>query len=401
MGGGILKEQINVYINRILPELISLRREIHRNPELSNKEIQTSKLIQQKLIANGIEAITIKANTGVTALIQGGQEGDTIAYRADLDALPMEEKTGLLFASQNENVMHACGHDIHTTVLYGTALVINKFKDYLKGNLRIIFQSGEENFTGAKEAIESGILETPQVKSILALHTWPDLPAGTIGLKKGPMMASSSNLSFKITGKGGHAAHPHRGIDPIVVSSYIITAIQSIVSRNIPPIDSAVISFGKLTAGNTSNIIPDYAIGEGTVRTLSPSINKIIEEKIKSLIEYQAESFGAKAEIKYENISPPVINDSNIIDVLEESSYSSIGYENIRWLDSSSMGSEDFAFYLEKIPGALIRLGTHNDTEESKLPLHNSKIIFDERSIETGVKFMSNAIISLLNNSKI
>ncbi|WP_236910764.1 M20 metallopeptidase family protein [Clostridium sp. Cult1] len=396
-----MKEQINVYINRILPELISLRREIHRNPELSNKEIQTSKLIQQKLIANGIEAITIKANTGVTALIQGGQEGDTIAYRADLDALPMEEKTGLLFASQNENVMHACGHDIHTTVLYGTALVINKFKDYLKGNLRIIFQSGEENFTGAKEAIESGILETPQVKSILALHTWPDLPAGTIGLKKGPMMASSSNLSFKITGKGGHAAHPHRGIDPIVVSSYIITAIQSIVSRNIPPIDSAVISFGKLTAGNTSNIIPDYAIGEGTVRTLSPSINKIIEEKIKSLIEYQAESFGAKAEIKYENISPPVINDSNIIDVLEESSYSSIGYENIRWLDSSSMGSEDFAFYLEKIPGALIRLGTHNDTEESKLPLHNSKIIFDERSIETGVKFMSNAIISLLNNSKI
>lgn len=396
-----MKEQINVYINRILPELISLRREIHRNPELSNKEIQTSKLIQQKLIANGIEAITIKANTGVTALIQGGQKGDTIAYRADLDALPMEEKTGLLFASQNENVMHACGHDIHTTVLYGTALVINKFKDYLKGNLRIIFQSGEENFTGAKEAIESGILETPQVKSILALHTWPDLPAGTIGLKKGPMMASSSNLSFKITGKGGHAAHPHRGIDPIVVSSYIITAIQSIVSRNIPPIDSAVISFGKLTAGNTSNIIPDYAIGEGTVRTLSPSINKIIEEKIKSLIEYQAESFGAKAEIKYENISPPVINDSNIIDVLEESSYSSIGYENIRWLDSSSMGSEDFAFYLEKIPGALIRLGTHNDTEESKLPLHNSKIIFDERSIETGVKFMSNAIISLLNNSKI
>lgn len=396
-----MKEQINVYINRILPELISLRREIHRNPELSNKEIQTSKLIQQKLIANGIEAITIKANTGVTALIQGGQEGDTIAYRADLDALPMEEKTGLLFASQNENVMHACGHDIHTTVLYGTALVINKFKDYLKGNLRIIFQSGEENFTGAKETIESGILETPQVKSILALHTWPDLPAGTIGLKKGPMMASSSNLSFKITGKGGHAAHPHRGIDPIVVSSYIITAIQSIVSRNIPPIDSAVISFGKLTAGNTSNIIPDYAIGEGTVRTLSPSINKIIEEKIKSLIEYQAESFGAKAEIKYENISPPVINDSNIIDVLEESSYSSIGYENIRWLDSSSMGSEDFAFYLEKIPGALIRLGTHNDTEESKLPLHNSKIIFDERSIETGVKFMSNAIFSLLNNSKI
>lgn len=395
-----MKDQINNYIKTILPELISLRREIHRNPELSNQEIQTSKLIQKKLIENGIEATTIHANTGITALIKGVQEGNTIAYRADLDALPMEEKTDLEFASQNENIMHSCGHDIHATVLYGTALVINKFKNDLQGNLRIIFQSGEENFTGAQQVIEAGILKNPQVKSILALHTWPDLPAGTIGLKKGPMMASSSNLSFKITGKGGHAAHPHRGIDPTVVSAYIITAIQSIISRNIAPVDSAVISFGKLMAGNTSNIIPDYAIGEGTVRTLDTGIDKRIEERTMELINYQAESFGAIAEVKYENICPPVINDPNIINILEKSSFDSIGEENIRWLDVSSMGSEDFAFYLEKVPGALIRLGTHNNTEESKLPLHNSKIIFDEGSIETGVKFMSNAIISLLNNSK-
>ena len=393
-----MKEQIKAYIESILPDLISLRREIHKNPELSNKELETSRLIKEKLMENGIEASTISSGLGVTALIEGSKEGKTVAYRADLDALPIKEETGLPFASQRENVMHACGHDIHTTVLYGTALVINKFKEHLRGNLRLIFQSGEENFTGAKEVIKAGILDKPKVDYILALHTWPELPAGTIGLKKGSMMASSTNLYFKITGKGGHAAHPHRGIDPIVVSSYIVTAIQSIISRNIGPLDSAVISFGKLQAGTTSNIIPDYAIAEGTVRTLRPDVNKKFEERIRDLIKLQAESFGAKAEVKYENISPPVINDPYIIDVLERSSFDSIGHENIRWLDNPSMGSEDFAFYLEKIPGVLIRLGTHNDTEESKLPLHNSKIIFDERSIETGVNFMTNAIFSLLNS---
>ncbi|HLR33951.1 MAG TPA: M20 family metallopeptidase [Tissierellales bacterium] len=392
--------KIDNYLQEILPELISLRRKIHRNPEISNYEIETSNFIQKKLLENGIEAEKIDSSTNVTALIKGSEPGKTVAYRADIDALPIEEKTGLSFSSKNENIMHACGHDIHATVLYGTALTLNKFKDNLKGNIRIIFQSGEENFTGAKEVITSGVLENPKIDYILAMHTWPDLPVGTIGLKKGSMMASSSNINFKITGKGGHAAHPHRGIDPVVASSYIITSIQSIVARNIAPIDSAVISFGKLIAGNTSNIIPNSASAEGTVRTLSSEVDKYIEEKIKSLIKYQAESFGAVADVKYENIAPPVINDSHIIDILRKNSSNSIGQENIRWLNTPSMGSEDFAFYLNKAPGALIRLGTHNDTEDSKLPLHNSEIIFDEKSIEIGVKFMSNSIISILNKSK-
>src|SRR5699024_4726787 len=340
--------KIDNYLQEILPELISLRRKIHRNPEISNYEIETSNFIQKKLLENGIEAEKIDSSTNVTALIKGSEPGKTVAYRADIDALPIEEKTGLSFSSKNENIMHACGHDIHATVLYGTALTLNKFKDNLKGNIRIIFQSGEENFTGAKEVITSGVLENPKIDYILAMHTWPDLPVGTIGLKKGSMMASSSNINFKITGKGGHAAHPHRGIDPVVASSYIITSIQSIVARNIAPIDSAVISFGKLIAGNTSNIIPNSASAEGTVRTLSSEVDKYIEEKIKSLIKYQAESFGAVADVKYENIAPPVINDSHIIDILRKNSSNSIGQENIRWLNTPSMGSEDFAFYLNK-----------------------------------------------------
>lgn len=391
-----MREEVTGYIKEILPKLISVRRKIHENPELSNNEIQTSKLVFDILSENDIKAEYIRDNIGVTATIKGPKEGPGIAYRADMDALSMEETTGLDFSSKNKNIMHSCGHDIHTAVLLGTALVLNKFKDNLNGNVRVIFQCGEENFTGAKQALEHNVLK--DIDYILALHTWPDLPSGTIGLKKGAMMASSSNVSFEITGKGGHAAHPHRGVDPVMVSAYTMTAIQSIISRNIAPVDSAVITFGKLLAGTASNVIPNRAIAEGTVRTLHAETDKKIKERINDIVANQAKSFGAVGKVEYYNICPPVINDSHLIELLDESSKDSIGRDKINWLENPSMGSEDFAYYLQKVPGALIRLGTNNESEESRLPLHNTNIIFDERSIETGVVFMSNALIYLLKN---
>jgi amidohydrolase len=393
--------EINLYINEILEEIIDFRRKIHANPELSCLEFQTSNFVRYKLEEHGIKSEIINNEVGVTALIEGGQPGCTVAYRADIDALPIEEKTALSFESKNLGCAHSCGHDIHTAVLLGTTLVLNKFKDQLKGNVRIIFQSGEENGTGAVSAVDSGVLDSPSVKYIVALHTWPDLPAGTIGLKKGSMMASNSTVNFKITGKGGHAAHPHRAIDPVIVSAYIMTAIQSIVARNVSPLDSAVITFGKLQAGTASNIIPDYAAAQGTVRTLRPDVDILIEEKIKDIINFQAQSFGAIGEVEYKKVFPPVINDEHIIDILEISSQNSIGGKNIRWLEQPSMGSEDFAYYLKKIPGALIRLGTNNESEKSKLPLHNPELIFDEKSIYTGIQFMSHAIFALLEDSNV
>lgn len=385
-------------VQNLLPELISIRRQIHQNPELSNHEIATSKLVFQYLEKCGLSPEYIHDNTGVTALIRGEQPGKTIAYRADMDALPLEEATGLKFASHNQGCMHACGHDIHTTVLLGTARILSQLKDQLKGNVRLIFQSGEENFTGAKQAIEKGVLSDPPVDYILAMHTWPDLPAGTIGLKKGAMMASSSNVSFEIIGSGGHAAHPQRSIDPVIISAYIMTAIQSIISRNIAPVDSAVITFGKLVAGTAPNVIPNTACAEGTVRTTSADTDQRIEERLRSIIENQALSFGAEGRMSFRKVCGPVVNDTRIIDVLEQSGATSIGSENLKWLETPSMGSEDFSFYLEKVPGALIRLGTSNQEKQSKLPLHNSSILFDESSIETGVLFMTQGIIDLLKH---
>ncbi len=395
-----MREDMDRYLNEILPELIELRREIHSNPELSNEEYKTSGLLKEKLLSHGIEVENVDGTTNLVGIIRGGKSGKTVGYRADMDALPIEENTGLDFSSKNTGIMHACGHDIHTTVLYGTAVLLNKFKDNISGNIRIIFQAGEESFRGAETIVNSKVLDKDKMDYILAFHTWPDLPAGTIGLKKGPMMASSSTVKFKINGKGGHAAHPHKSIDPVMIAAYTMTAIQSIISRNIAPLDSAVITFGKLEAGKVSNVIPTDAIAEGSVRTLDPKVDELIGRRIKEIVEYQAKSFGAEGVVEYKNIVDPVINNDRIIDLLEESAEDSIGMENIRFLEFPSMGSEDFSLYLKGTPGALIRLGTNNETEQSKLPLHNDRIIFDEKSIETGVRFMCNGLINILENIK-
>lgn len=385
-------------VHDLLPDLIAIRRQIHQHPELSNHEYETSRFVYQYLEKCGLTPEYIHDNTGVTALIQGGQPGKTIAYRADMDALPLDEATGLEFASHNQGCMHACGHDLHTTVLLGTATILCQIREQLRGNVRLIFQSGEENFTGARQAIDKGVLSNPPVDYILAMHTWPDLPAGTIGLKKGAMMASSSNVSFDIIGSGGHAAHPQRSIDPVMISAYIMTAIQSIVARNIAPVDSAVITFGKLVAGTASNVIPNTAHAEGTVRTTSADTDRRIEERLRSIVENQARGFGAEGQLTFKKVCGPVVNDPRIIDILEGSAADSIGSEQIRWLEAPSMGSEDFSFYLEQVPGALVRLGTANDAAESRLPLHNSHILFDESSIETGVLFMAQGIVALLEH---
>lgn len=383
-------------IENIFPDLISHRRFLHQNPELSGKEILTSQFIYKKLQQAGIDCSVLESGCGVIATIAGGKAGKNVLYRADIDALPLSEESGLAFSSRADGVAHACGHDIHAAVLLGTAILLNKYRNELCGEVKFIFQGGEENFTGALEMIKAGVLERPKPDYILALHTWPDLPCGTIGLKKGFMMSSSSSVSFIIKGRGGHAAHPHKAIDPIIVSSYILTSLQTIESRNVAPLDSSVITFGRLTAGSAPNIIPDEAKAEGTVRSISADTDRFIEARIRSLVKYQAESFGAEATVSYERVCPPVVNDHNLIDMIADTAKDSIGSENIRWLETPSMGSEDFAHYLENIPGALVRLGTANDSSQSKLPLHSPRVIFDESSIKTGVAFMVGAITEIL-----
>lgn len=394
------QETLEEFIVEKQKELINFRRTMHENPELSSEEYNTSEKIYSVLEEAGVEPEYIeKRGIGVTALIKGAKSGKTIAYRADIDALPIEEETGLDFKSNVPGKMHACGHDIHTTTLLGTALALNEFKDHLNGSVRVIFQSGEETFYGAHKVIESGILDEPKVEQIVMFHTWPDLPAGTIGLKKNEMMASSTSFDFKIKGKGAHAAHPQKGNDPVVIAANLVSNMQSIISRRVGAQESAVVTIGKLEAGKVSNVIPEVAYGEGTIRTLDAELDKFIQERLSELFEYGAKSFGAEGKINFSQKTYPVTNDPAIIDVVEESAGKSIGSGNTHWLKQASMGSEDFSLYLQKIPGALIRLGTHNNDERSKRALHSNDIHFDESAISTGIKVMTTALVDLLENN--
>lgn len=394
------QEVLNTFLEERHDELINFRRTMHKNPELSSEEYNTSEKIYSVLQEAGMNPEYIEdRGIGVTALIEGIHEGETVAYRADIDALPIEEETGLDFKSNTPGRMHACGHDIHTTTLLGTALALNKFKDQLHGNVRIIFQSGEETFYGAKKVIESGILNNPKVDKILMYHTWPDLPAGTVGLKKNEMMASSTSFNFKITGKGAHAAHPQKGNDPVVIAANLVSNMQSIISRRVGAQESAVVTIGKLEAGKVSNVIPETAYGEGTIRTLDSNLDKFIQERLTDLFKYGAKSFGAEGEVDFSQATFPVVNNPDIIDIVEKSAEKSIGLDNIHWLKQASMGSEDFSLYLQEIPGALIRLGTNNDDERSKRALHSHDIHFDESAIPTGIKVMTNVLIDLLESN--
>lgn len=398
-GVGMAGKNRKERLDEIFPDLICCRRWFHENPELSGEEVATSRFIYEKLAGAGIDAKIMENGSGVTAVIHGAGAGGNILCRSDMDALPMSEKSGLSFSSRVDSATHACGHDLHMTVMLGTALILNECRGEFSGSARFIFQGGEETFSGARAMIAAGALKNPKPDCALALHAWPDLRSGTIGLKKGAMMASSSSVSFTIKGKGGHAAHPHKAIDPVMIAAYILTSLQTIASRNVSPLDSSVITFGRIAAGSAANIIPDMARAEGTVRTLSAETDKFIEKRLKNLIRLQAESFGAEAEFSYERVCPPVINAPDLVGVLANSARRSIGEENIKWLDVPSMGSEDFSLYLEKIPGALVRLGTANDLEQSRLPLHNPGIIFEEESMRTGVVFMLGAIFEILSSN--
>lgn len=391
-----MKETIRKKTEEILEELIKIRRELHQNPELSMQEYRTSQYVYHILTSHGIRANVMSEGLGVTGLIEGKLPGNTIALRADMDALPMEEKTSLPFASENRNAMHACGHDIHTAVLIGTAIVLNSMKDEMKGNVRLIFQCGEEQFAGAKKAVVEGLLDEPKVSSILAFHTWPELDAGTVGLKQGEMMAASDGIKIKIQGKGGHAAHPQKVIDPVMISSYVLNALQAVVSRGIPAFETGVLSIGKIVGGTASNIIPAEVEMEGTVRSLNSQVRETMREKIGSIVEHIPAAFGGRGVLEYEEKCPPLINDETLLEAARVHMSEILGGDQVRFLKLPSTGSEDFAFYTEQVPGLLVRLGTGNEKPESRLPLHNPGILFDETSIETGVNSMSYLVMALL-----
>jgi len=389
-------EIINDKVENLYPEFIEIRRYLHENPELSKKEYNTQKYILKILDKFKVDIDDRVRGTGICAVIKGQLPGKTIAFRADMDALKISEETGLSFSSKNKNVMHACGHDSHMTILLGTIMVLNEFKDKLKGNVKFIFQPAEESTGGAKEMIEDGVLNSPRVDLILAGHIWPELETGTIGIKKGPIMSSPDIFEIKITGKGGHAGKPDKVIDPILIGSEIITAIENKILRPSNPFEPIVITSCSINSGNSYNIVPDTCTIKGTVRTFHEKNRLYVEKKMRNLINSIANLSGAKANFKYERRFPPTINNPDVIDFVNKSSSEIIGSSNVIDIKYPSMSSEDFSYFLNEVPGAYIFIGTRNEKENLIYDLHNPKFTIDENSLKIGVKVFTKAAIDFL-----
>jgi hippurate hydrolase len=366
-------------------ELTALRRDLHAHPELGFEEVRTSGIIAGALQALGIEIHRGIGKTGVVGVIRGrgGDSGRMIGLRADMDALPMTEDNSFAYKSTKAGLMHGCGHDGHTAVLLGAARYLAQTRNF-DGTAVLIFQPAEEGRGGAKAMMEDGLFDTFPCDAIYALHNWPGLPAGTIGINPGPMMAAADRFEIVINGRGGHGAHPYQTIDPVLVSAHLITALQSIVARNVNPLDSAVVSVGSMQAGHPGamSVIPREARLVGTVRTFRKTVQELVERRMMELANSIAGAFGATAEVKYERIYPATMNTPQHANLVADIATEMIGKENVVRDLVPSMGSEDFSFMLQARPGAYFRLGQGG--AESGCTLHNSHFDFNDAVIPLG-----------------
>lgn len=378
-------------------EIIQIRRHIHQHPELSFKEFETSKFIQKQLTSWGVEFDTGYVNTGIIAFVKGNNPSSkVIALRADIDALPIQEENEFDFASINSGVMHACGHDVHTSSLLGAIKILQSIRSEFNGTVKCLFQPAEEILPGgASLMIEQGALENPRPDSILGQHVYPELPVGKVGMKSGLYMASTDELHVKIIGKGGHAALPHTVIDPVLITSHIIVALQQIVSRSSKPDMPSVLSFGKVIAEGATNIIPEEVNLAGTFRTFDESWRSKAHEKMIKMASSIAESMGGSCEFEVRKGYPYLVNDEAVTAQTKKSAIAYLGKENVVDLDLR-MTAEDFAYYSQIMPGCFYRLGTATPGTQTS-GLHTSTFSPDERAIEQGMGLMSWLAIEQLN----
>ncbi|RJT50772.1 M20 peptidase aminoacylase family protein [Rahnella variigena] len=357
-------------------QLIAWRRELHQHPELSNQEFVTTQKITQWLNAAGIRILSLGLKTGVVAEI-GPEHGPVVAIRGDIDALPIEETSGVPFSSQQPGVMHACGHDFHTSVILGAAHLLKAREDQLPGRVRLFFQPAEERFGGASQLIKAGALEN--VDAIFGLHNAPELPVGTFSTKGGAFYANVDRFQITVTGKGAHAAHPEEGVDSIVTASHIVTALQTVVSRNVSAQEAAVVSVTRIEGGNTWNVLPQTVELEGTVRTHNSEIREQIPQRIRKVIAGVAEALGAKAELHWFGGPPAVVNTPRWAEFSLKAA-DEFGYKTE--VAQAQMGGEDFAFYLHHVPGAFVSIGSASD-----FGLHHPQFNPDESAIYPAAEY--------------
>jgi len=369
--------------------VIGWRRRFHQNPELSFGEYKTAQAIAEELKRLGMNVKRNVGGTGVVGLLTGDQRGRTVALRADMDALPVSEENNTSYRSRNPGVMHACGHDGHMAMLLGAAKLLSSRRGQIKGTIKFLFQPGEETPPGgALEMIRAGVLENPKVDAAFALHLDSSLPSGAVGLRKGPMMAASDNFEITVTGKGGHAARPHSCLDPVTTAAQMISGLQTIVSRRIDPAQPAVITVGKVEAGTKHNIIPKKAVLIGTARTIDRHSTKMMPAWIKQMVSGIARANGLKAEVKYDKGYPVLFNDPAMVDFCEKAINETFGQSAVVRLEEPMMGGEDMAYFLQKVPGAFLRLGSRKDRTTS-YPWHHPRFEIDETVLPMGSGLLS------------
>ena len=378
------------YIRSQQVELTAIRRDLHAHPELGFEEHRTAEIVSRELDRLGIEYHNHVGKTGVVGVIRGSREqsGRAIGLRADMDALPMHEENDFAHVSRFKGRMHGCGHDGHTTMLLGAARYLAATRRF-SGTVFLIFQPGEEGFAGGKAMVEEGLFERFPADEIYALHNWPALPPGTIAVRPGPMMAAADRIEIHIEGRGGHGAHPHMSVDPVLVAGHVITAAQSIVARNVSPVDTAVVSLCAMHAGNLAamSVIPRDARLVGTVRTFKPQTQDAVERRLSELTHSIAAAFGAKATLKYERVYPATVNSEREAEFAASVADELIGPENVVRDLEPSMGSEDFSFMLQQRPGAYARLGQGG--AEGGCFLHNSRYDFNDEVIPVGAGYLA------------
>ncbi len=394
-------ELIKKTVEQSMPEIIKIRHKIHQNPELSFEEYNTANIVCGVLDKMGIEYKSEIAGTGILGIIRGERQSGnpkTVLIRADMDALPVTERTELKFKSQNNGVMHACGHDVHTSVLLCCAVVLSKLKDKFSGSVKLMFQPGEETTGGAEPMIDAGILCSPDVDSCVALHIEPSLNVGMASFKAGAAYSCPDEFFIKIKGKGGHAAAPHECIDPIVIAAQTITMLQTIPSRLSNPFNPMVVSVCAINGGSAYNIIPNEVTLRGTARSFSDSDRNMLEEKIELAVRQVCAMYGADYEYNFDRLFPPLINDTETINALKTSAQNYLEPENIITATEPTMAGEDFSYLTRAVKSsALFWLGS-TPNGYKKYPLHNERLIADDECIKYGAEIFTDYVLNFLSN---
>lgn len=380
---------------QVAPQVVADRRAIHRNPELAYQERDTAALVASRLTEIGIPYREGVGGTGVVGLIEGGRSGRTVLLRADMDCLPIQEDNDLEFKSQNPGRMHACGHDSHTAILLGAARLLHQRRGDLAGNVKLRFQPAEEGGAGAVRMIEEGVLENPTVDAAFMLHVNYPRYTGDVGTAPGPVLAGADAWTITVEGQGGHASRPQFSVDPIVVAAQIVTALQTLVSRETAPYETAVLTIGLLQAGTAANVIPDRAVLRGTIRAYDPELMERLERRLVETAQGVAQAMRATARVDFEMRYPPTVNDAAMAELAAGALRRVLGAQHVHESDPN-FAAEDFSFVLQRVPGAALNLGVRHPTWTEPKPVHTPRFQLDENAIPIGVASMTAVALEFL-----